>query len=64
MNTEEVVYLDAGSHDLLDLQHAVNDAVENGRHFRVTMDAGTFKFKAGEGMWSPPITSHKPNGGY
>ena len=64
MGPDTIVYVEAESRDLAMIKEAVDYAVENGRHLRVTMDGDTFKIKAAELSWSPPISSHRPNGGY
>ena len=40
--------------DTLALAEAAARAGAEGRKFRVAVDGNTFKFKVGEGMWSPP----------
>lgn len=60
----EIVFIEAGSEDLAMLKAAVDHAVESGSYLRVTMDGDAFKFKTGEGQWSPPVVSHRENGGY
>ena len=46
--------VELSSMDILALAEAVTRAEAQGRTFRVAIDDGTFKYKVGEGMWSPP----------
>lgn len=64
MGPDTIVYVEPNTADMAEIKAAVDYAVANGRHLRVTMDGDTFKIKAGELSWSPPIRSHRPNGGY
>jgi hypothetical protein len=61
---EQIVFLEAGSYDLLALSDTLRHCVETGAHLRILVEDGQLKWKAGEGTWSPPVRSHREKGGY
>lgn len=51
----EMQIVNLSTHDTLLLAEAATRAVAEGRRFRVATDGDTFKYKVGEGSWTPPL---------